>query len=81
MGGLGAGAAPGLTEPARAPHHSTEFVLGSFLPSPQRVSVSCFHFQWLGILGVGKGERQHVPGVIYSSAYSVPRVSSAGPLK
>lgn len=40
-----------------------------FLPLPLRVSISCFYFQWLGILGVDKGGLKRVSGVIYSSAF------------
>lgn len=53
-----------------APCHCPDSALGPFLPSPQRVPISCFHFQWLGILGEDKGGLQHVSGVIYSSAFS-----------
>lgn len=45
--------------------------VGLFLPSPLPVSISCFHFQWLGILGVGKGGLKHVSGVIYASAFGL----------
>lgn len=68
----GAGAASGHTSILRATQCCcTDFSPGKdwALPSPLRVSISCFHFQWLGILGVDKGGLKRVSGVIYSSVF------------
>lgn len=51
--------------------HRTDFALGPFLPSPWRVSISCFHFQWLGILGVDKGGLQHFRSNLFLSIQSL----------
>lgn len=51
-------------------HWFCSWALPSFLPSFISVSISCLHFQWLGILWGDEGGLQHVSGVIYSSAFS-----------
>lgn len=75
MGGLGqhlrVGAASGLRILPAAQCHRTDIALGPFLPSPRRVSMSCFHFQWLGILGVDKGGLQCFRSNLFLSIQSL----------